>query len=357
MSKYFSRRDFLKLGGLSLGSLAFSRFTPNIFAPDFINFDDGDLVRVGTSRGVAVYNKPTDQNEAPVGFWNRDDLVHVYEEVVSDDPKFATNPIWYRVWGGYMWRANLQPVKTLLNVPLTLIPDGTRVLAEVTVPFTEPWKRDKSSPSGWNQLGWRLYYESTHWIEAIEDGPDGQPWYRIWDHIASFPYYVPAMHLRLIPSEDINLINPNVPWDQKRIDVNLTTQTLTAYEYDADVFQTTIASGIPSGNHTTTPQGDFNIMEKLPSEHMGLANIYAQVDDYILAGVPWTSYFTKFGHAFHGTYWHDNFGTPMSHGCVNMRTADAKWLFLWANWFHPQSVQDGISWDNQGLGTAVNIHY
>ena len=294
--------------------------------------------------------------KSPVGFWNRDDLVHVYEEVVSDDPKFATNPIWYRVWGGYMWRANLQPVKTLLNVPLTLIPDGTRVLAEVTVPFTEPWKRDKSSPSGWNQLGWRLYYESTHWIDAIEDGPDGQPWYRIWDHIASFPYYVPAMHLRLIPSEDINLINPNVPWDQKRIEVNLTTQTLTAYEYDADVFQTTIASGIPSGNHTTTPQGDFNIMEKLPSEHMGLANIYAQVDDYILAGVPWTSYFTKFGHAFHGTYWHDNFGTPMSHGCVNMRTADAKWLFLWANWLHPQ-IQDGISRDNQGHGTAVNIHY
>ena len=67
MSKYFSRRDFLKLGGLSLGSLAFSRFTPNIFTPDFINFDDGDLVRVGTSRGVAVYSKPTDQNEVAGG--------------------------------------------------------------------------------------------------------------------------------------------------------------------------------------------------------------------------------------------------------------------------------------------------
>ena len=357
MSKNFSRRDFLKLGGLSLGSLAFNRFVPNIFTPDFINFEDGDIVRVGTSRGVAVYSKPTDQNETPVGYWNRDDLVHVYEEVASDDPKFATNPIWYRVWGGYMWRANLQPVKTLLNLPLTFIPDGTRLLAEVTVPFAEPWKRNKQSSSGWDQLGWRLYYESTHWIEAIEDGPDGQPWYRIWDHIASFPYYVPATHLRLIPSEDIKLISPNVPWDQKRIDVNLTTQTLTAYEYDMAVFQITIASGIPSGNHTTTPQGAFNIMEKLPSEHMGLANIYAQVDDYILAGVPWTSYFTKFGHAFHGTYWHDNFGTPMSHGCVNMRTADAKWLFLWAVWMRLPAIQDGISWDNQGHGTAVNIHY
>ena len=357
MSKSFSRRDFFKLGGLSLGSLAFNRFAPDIFAQNSINFDDSDIVRVGTSRGVAVYTKPTDQNETPVGFWNRDDLVHIYEEVVSDDPKFVANPIWYRVWGGYIWRANLQPVKTLLNLPLTSIPDGTRLLTEVTVPFTEPWKRNKQSPSGWDRLGWRLYYESTHWIEAIEEGYDGQPWYRIWDHIASFPYYVPAIHLRMIPSEEINLISPNVAWDQKRIDVDLTTQTLTAYEYDKVAFQTSISSGIPSGNHTTTPQGDFNIAEKLPSEHMGQANIYAQVDDYILAGVPWTSYFTKFGHAFHGTYWHDNFGTPMSHGCVNMRTADAKWIFLWGNWIRPQSVQDGISPDNRGYGTAVNIHY
>jgi lipoprotein-anchoring transpeptidase ErfK/SrfK len=50
---------------------------------------------------------------------------------------------------------------------------------------------------------------------------------------------------------------------------------------------------------------------------------------YYLPGVPWTMYFHK-GYAIHGTYWHNNFGTRMSHGCINMKTPEAKWLFKWA---------------------------
>ena len=87
MSKYFSRRDFLKLGGLSLGSLAFNRFAPNIFTPDFINFDDGDIVRVATT-SVSVYSTPSlDLTKSAItSTWYKDDLVHVYEQVTSDDP-------------------------------------------------------------------------------------------------------------------------------------------------------------------------------------------------------------------------------------------------------------------------------
>jgi lipoprotein-anchoring transpeptidase ErfK/SrfK len=160
-----------------------------------------------------------------------------------------------------------------------------------------------------------------------------------------------------MPTDDINLITPEISWENKRIEVNLTTQTLVAYENDKSVFQTSISSGIPSGNHTTTPSGDFHVQEKMPSKHMGDGNLFAGPDEYELPGVPWTAFFTDYGHAFHGTYWHDNFGTPMSHGCVNMRTSDAKWLFLWANWMHAPAIQDGISVDNKGYGTAVNIHY
>jgi hypothetical protein len=347
MSKHFSRRDFLKLGGLSLGGLAFARFTPQLLASNALGFDDADIVRVG-SKDVAVYSLPTDQDQSPLAILTRDQLVHIYEQVTSDDPKFKVNPIWYRVWGGYAWRAHLQPVKNLLNAPLTSIPDGTRLLAEVTVPFAEPWRNSKAY--GWQLLGWRMYYQSTHWIDGIVPGPDGEPWYRIWDHIASFYYNVPAATLRLIAPEDYTALSTNVPWDQKRIDVNLTTQTLTAYEYNMVVFQTNVSSGAaPTG----TPVGSFNIIEKLPSEHMGQANIYAEVEDYILAGVPWTCYFTDGGHAFHGTYWHDNFGTPMSHGCVNMRTADAKWLFRWATPVHTTGVYSNKS----GHGTSVTIHH
>jgi hypothetical protein len=83
---------------------------------------------------------------------------------------------------------------------------------------------------------------------------------------------------------------------------------------------------------------------------MGNGNLFADLDDYELPGVPWTSFFTESGVAFHGTYWHDNFGTPMSRGCINMRIEEAKWLFRWVR---PLHKQDLIS--NSGHGTLVVI--
>ena len=142
-----------------------------------------------------------------------------------------------------------------------------------------------------------------------------------------------------------------MPPEASRIDVDLTRQTLAAYENDNVVFKTTISSGIPSSK-TNTHVGKFNIMEKLPSELMGEAQVFPDRDGYYqLPGVPWTCYFTEDGQAFHGTYWHDNFGTPMSHGCVNMRTNEALWLFRWATPHTP-----GAYINNHGRGTAVNVH-
>jgi hypothetical protein len=357
MSKTFSRRDFLKFGGLSLGSLALNRFTPDLLTPDLINFDDADIVRVATT-SVSVYSKPSlDLKESTItGTWYKDDLVHVYEQVTAEEPK--SNPVWYRVWGGYMWRARLQPVKTLLNLPLNSIPDGMRLLAEVTIPFSQPWRLSKTF--GWQPLNFRLYYGSAYWIEEILNGPDDQPWYRIFDDLTGAYYYAAAAHLRPILPASLGNISPDVPPENKRIEINLTTQLLTAYEGETVVLQTFISSGIPSANHTTTPKGEFHIQDKYPSKHMGNGNLASGLDDYELPGVPWTSFFTDYGHAFHGTYWHQNFGTPMSHGCVNMRTEEAKWLFFWArpqtkDWssYLPQS--DKI--DDIGYGTVVNIHY
>jgi lipoprotein-anchoring transpeptidase ErfK/SrfK len=61
--------------------------------------------------------------------------------------------------------------------------------------------------------------------------------------------------------------------------------------------------------------------------------------NYVLSNVPYVMYFYG-DYAIHGTYWHNNFGTPMSHGCVNMTTADARWLYNWSSY-----------------GTLVNVHY
>ena len=339
-----SRRDFLKLSASTFASLAFSPFLPGMRT-----FEVTEQVRVATS-SVSVFSAPNDQSLI-VGQWFRDELVNIYEEVNSGTPTY--NPIWYRIWGGYMHRARLQKVKVLLNLPLTTILEGTRQLSELTVPYTQAMRYTKTY--GW-QPNLRLYYGSVHWIDGIDEGPDGQPWYRIFDELIGFPYHVLAIHLRPIPFEEWSPITPDVPLENKRIEVNLTTQILTAYEYDQIVFQTNISSGIPAGRpspnviSTKTPSGEFRIMSKYPSKHMGNGSLFADIDDYELPGVPWTSFFTESGVAFHGTYWHDNFGTPMSHGCINMRIDEAKWVFRWVQ---PLYKPDRIF--TPGYGTRVLI--
>ena len=342
-----SRRDILKLGGLSLGSLA---FTPSL--TNELGFDDSNLVRVATE-SVSVHSQPNDESRI-VATWYRDELVNVYDEIVADEPSY--NPVWYRVWGGYMHRARLQKVKIFYNYILPSLEENERRLVEVTVPFTEPWRTSKAY--GWQKLGFRLYFGSVHWVEAIEEGPLGDLWYRIYDDLTGFPYHVNAMHVKPIPLEELMPINPDVEVQHKRIEVNLTTQTLTAFEYDKQLLQTKISSGIPSGPRgpnglsTKTPQGEFRIIDKMPAKHMGNGNLFADADDYELPGVPYTCFFTAQGHAFHGTYWHENFGVPMSHGCINMRTEEARWLFRWAQPNH----EIGMTF-NRGFGTLVQIHY
>jgi len=347
-----SRRDFLKLGGLSLGSLAFTPTLQNAFG-----FDDSNIVRVATN-SVSVYSKPSDQSSI-VSTWYRDELVHVYSEVIAEEPKY--NPVWYRVWGGYMHRARLQRVKILFNEIIPSIPEGEQRLAEVTVPVTSPWRKSKAF--GWEKLNPPIYFGSVHWIVEVVTGPDGEAWYRIFDDLDSnVPYYLSAKHMRPIAPEEISPVSTDVPGDQKHIEVNLTTQMLTAYEYNKSIFQTKISSGIPGGDFNT-PTGEFYIQEKMPAKHMGysyfgigsrggVVNSFADAEGYALPGIPWTCFFTPAGHAFHGTYWHENFGTPMSHGCINMRTEDAKWIFRWALPPH----EAGRTF-NRGRGTLVRIDY
>ncbi|MEW6405443.1 MAG: L,D-transpeptidase [Chloroflexota bacterium] len=359
MKSPFSRRDFLKVSGMALGRMALPTFLPGLS-----DFDDSNLLRIATDE-LPVRREPTDESDI-VRMLHRDDLVHYYDLVKAGEPK--RNPYWYRVWGGFIHRGRLHRVKTLYNVA-ELVPEGTRRLAEVTVPFTQPWRNTKSF--GWEQLKPPLYYGSVHWVDQLAaEGPDGTPeWYRIFDELDSnVPYYVRAVHLRMLPPEMLEPISPDIPFDQKKIEVNLTTQILTAYEAGKIVFQTNVSSGIPGGGasgdrgiSTTTPSGSFSIIDKYPSKHMGNSyfdvgkrgNLLADADGYVLPGIPWSCFFTEVGHAFHGTYWHENFGTEMSHGCVNMRSNEANWIFRWAR---PPHTAQAIS-NHTTAGTQVEIYH
>ncbi|NWF65371.1 MAG: L,D-transpeptidase [Chloroflexi bacterium] len=361
--KQINRRDVLKLGVLTLSGLAFSPFLPGL-----TDFDDSFVVRIATAE-MPVRKEPTDESRIELTRY-RDELVHIYGEVTAEDPPH--NPVWYKVWGGYLHRGRLQRVRTIYQTPLERIAEGARLVADISVPYTHPFRYSKAY--GWQQLSPPLYYGSVHFIEAVEQGPemaeyDG-PWYRIFDELDSnVTYYAPAIHMRVLPDTSLSPITPEIPYEEKRIEINLSTQMLYAYEYGSLVFQTNISSGVPgdptggAGIPTTTPTGTFTILDKVAAKHMGYSyfgeqttgNVLADVDNYVLPGVPWTSFFTRQGHAFHGTYWHENFGSPMSHGCINMRTNEANWLFRWCNPIPLAPTSERVA--TRGLGTTVEVHY
>jgi hypothetical protein len=343
MPPKLNRRQFLKYAVLTAGSAA---FRPVFGNPEDLEGDD--LARIAI-RQVSVHAQPNEDSVIKYQLY-RDELVNIYyEEESRHGPGY--NPIWYRVWGGWIHRSNTQRVSPKLNPTVSsLLPDGQ--LAEVTVPYSQAM-RFLGERWGWQQL-YRLYYGSTHWVMGLDDGPDGGPWYRLKDELLEVEYHVPAAHLRLVPPEEFAPISPDVPAHKKRIEVSVGRQELKAFEYDQVVFETRISSGLnrhpPGEIPWETPKGSFNVFSKMPSKHMGDGRLTGNPEDYELPGVPWTSFFEETGVAFHGTWWHTDFGTPRSHGCVNMRTEEAKWLFRWAT-----PVNEPGTIEQRGNGTRVIV--
>jgi lipoprotein-anchoring transpeptidase ErfK/SrfK len=124
-----------------------------------------------------------------------------------------------------------------------------------------------------------------------------------------------------------SVANPTGSSGERWIDVDLSNQRLVAYEGDTPVYWVTVSTGLPG---TPTVTGQYRIYVKYPAQTMSGPGYY-------LPDVPYVMYF-YLGYGIHGTYWHNNFGQPMSHGCVNTPTPDARWLFNWAE-----------------VGTLVNI--
>jgi hypothetical protein len=117
---------------------------------------------------------------------------------------------------------------------------------------------------------------------------------------------------------------PPPPGYSKSIVVSISQQSLWAYEGDIAVLSTYVSTG---RENFDTPTGLYFVLSKLPVQDMAgvLGGEY-----YNVPQVPDVMYFTNRGHAIHGTYWHNNFGNPMSHGCVNVPLGTSTWLYNWA---------------------------
>ncbi len=146
-------------------------------------------------------------------------------------------------------------------------------------------------------------------------------------------------------------IYPEIPTTGKWISVDLDHQRAFAWEGDQLIESFYISSGKA---RTPTVTGVFRIWGKIASQTME-GGSRAAGDYYNLPNVQWVQYFYQ-DYSFHGAYWHNNFGTPMSHGCVNMTNADARWLFDWAS---PTIDEADYRWHTSGKedpGTLVVVY-
>ena len=303
MASRISRRAFLKLSaGLTAAALA---------RPPHIT--TAAPIRLGRITNTL---RPRDKPAltAREGGWlARDSVVTIAREAVGEW-EFEHNKVWYETEAGWVHSGYVQPVRDAPNKPILDIPeDGC--LAEVTVPVAQAWHDTR-------QAAYKFYYATTHWVtQAIADD-QGIIWYRVLDDRYDVYYFVEAQHLRPVTAEEVAPLSPEVT--DKRIQVDLARQRLTAYEKGKVVLSARIATGRPG---VATPTGAFRVERKRPSRHMAAND--GGGNGFDLPGVPWVSYFYWTGVALHGTYWHNDYGRPRSRGCVNLTPDDAKWLYRW----------------------------
>lgn len=280
----------------------------------FVNIRYGEVVRQN-ARVYASLDDAVKKGEVIKKIDSPYSFISYTDEAVVDGKRY------YMVeYGGWMTANDISRIGTpSLFQGLTFSHTPDRPFGWISFP-TET----KRSPgfSSDDYTGREVYrYEevqiyATELVEGIEwymIGPDEWiPEKRDWQRIIG----------RVIP----NPVPPAGVDNGRWIEVNLKDQTVAVYDQNQMVFATLIASGIEP---FWTKPGVFQIYQKYDSTPMRGSFEADRSDAYYLEDVPWTMYYDK-ARALHGAYWHNGFGTPRSHGCVNMSVGDARWLYDWA---------------------------
>ncbi len=334
-----SRRDFLKLAAAGfLGAwLAESGLDRALAAS---SPTEGRM----TMSGIGLYQDPAFKAKK-LHVFGRDEVVPITSVVTGDDGN-PYNDKWYALEGsGYTYSGWVQPVRSDYQKPVFQIPSSGQV-GEITVPYSVT----RLQPSFWAKTGYRIYYATAHWVTGVSvNRYEKGIWYEIYDSHLQKSFYVPSSDMRMVPDDELSLLSPDLPDAIKRIYVDTATQSVTAFEGDQAVLVARCSSG---GSGTKTPLGDFQTFHKGPTIHMTNDGEAGAGRGYDLPGVPWVSFFTGTGVSFHGTYWHNDYGRPRSHGCVNLTPSDAKFLYRWTR----PVVPPGTSYLYEpGQGTTVQI--
>jgi hypothetical protein len=322
LNPQLTRREFLKLA--SAGTLAVA--LKDLRVDRALASTPPRQGRI-TWSGIPLYDLPT-FNGNKIHHFGADQVVEITSVDENGEQGNPFNSAWYQINGkgygqGYTYSGWIQPVETIYQKPKFDIPE-TGQLGEITVPFSITRK----APYVYADNAHRIYYGTTHWIQKVIVTKDEKSiWYQIYDFYLRKHFYVPSHDMRLVPNDELTLLSPDVPGEEKKIVIDLSTQLVTAFEGERLVFSERCSSGVKG---TDTPKGEFRTYHKGPSIHMTNEGDAVENESvYSLPGVPWCTFFTGSGNAFHGAYWHNDYGRPRSHGCVNLPSAAAKFLYRW----------------------------
>ena len=210
--------------------------------------------------------------------------------------------------GGWMSKADLEPV--------TVTSFSGLIISEVP-----------SHPFGW------VVTDTTGWTNSQADESSGMVHSRyevlsVLEEDRGFARietgdWLPISDLALV---DLRMITTRPSSSCRWVDIDLSAQTLVAFDSCQPVFATLISSAKAPA---VTPLGTFSIVYKEEKLPLFANERVASSKGFYLADVPWLMFFHE-NWAIHGTYWHDRFGEPWSHGCVNVSPYDARWLYEWS---------------------------
>lgn len=354
MRKQLTRRQFLCLsGGALLGAFLPHPPLGRLFRPRA----DGP-VRMGRAiHAVAIYDA-AEAGAERLGAFQREDTFPIVQEIRAPGLN-AHNDLWYETSDGYVFSAWVQPC-WVWPPQLTETDVGEwGFWGEICVPYTDA----RDQPHSGANSPYRFYNGTVYHIVDVAFDEEENGWYKVYDELPPPSYqWVLASDVRRIPRSDLMPIHPFA--GAKRVEVDLSERQITCFEGERIVFTTPTAPGLGLRQiaedvveDLRTPEGDHCILLKQPSRHM--SNLPREPGDpypaepFDLPGVPWNTFFDLRGTAIHGTYWHNDFGVPRSHGCLNVPIDAARWIYRWT---HPISgAEDDYVQSDCRVGTPISV--
>jgi hypothetical protein len=358
MPRKLTRRDFLKLSSITLGAAAFTTLFPTDLR---LGQKLTSLGRNTLRKQVKVLSRPNGYEGQQVAALDIDQVVEIYRAVVGKSYYgHEYNHVWFEIPQGYVYSSWIQPVKDEEQTPILEVPEGG-FFAELSVPYSIPRvEPDINSAMALDNPAFfdsnYLYYSSVYRIDKITKGVDGNVWYQVTNDQEPYFFWVLGKHLRVITQEEVSPISPDVT--DKLVIADVETHWLSAYEGKTEVFRTRFASGASyfaedgTEHEGINTHGEYPIYSKRFTRHMA-GGVFPS--GYNLPGIGWVSYWYR-GAAIHSTYWHNDYGHPRSHGCLNCTPEAAKWLFRWTSPnvpYVPGKIETNGVWADRG--TSVEI--